>query len=84
MLLTLNSRFVGNVYIIRCSGRVVLGEEAKALEGALDTGAREFSRMVVNLSEVNRLDSIGMGLLVRYAERLPTPSAPYSIGWDRL
>jgi anti-anti-sigma factor len=70
MLLTLNSRFVGNVYIIRCSGRVVLGEEAKALEGALDAGAREFSRLVVNLSEVNRLDSIGMGLLVRYAERL--------------
>jgi anti-sigma B factor antagonist len=61
---------MGNVYIIRCVGRVVLGEEVKALEGALETGTREFTRVVLDLSEVNRLDSIAMGLLVRYAERL--------------
>ncbi|HEX3968005.1 MAG TPA: STAS domain-containing protein [Edaphobacter sp.] len=70
MLLNLNSRFVGNVYIIRCAGRVVLGEEVKALEAALEAGTREFVRIVLDLSEVNRLDSIAMGLLVRYAERL--------------
>jgi hypothetical protein len=33
-------------------------------------GAREFTRQVLDLSEVERLDSIGLGLLVRYAERL--------------
>jgi anti-anti-sigma factor len=70
MLLSLNSRFVGNVYIIRCVGRVVLGDEVKALEAALETGAREFRRIVLDLSAVNRLDSIAMGLLVRFAERL--------------
>jgi anti-anti-sigma factor len=70
MLLSLSSRFVGNVYIIRCVGRVVLGDEVKALEAALEAGAREFSRIVLDLSEVNRLDSIAIGLLVRYAERL--------------
>jgi anti-anti-sigma factor len=70
MLLTLKSRFVGNVYVIECAGRVVLGEEVKALESALDGAAREFTRIVLNLSEVSRLDSIAMGLLVRYAERL--------------
>jgi anti-anti-sigma factor len=70
MLLSLNSRFVGNVYIIRCVGRVVLGEEVKALETTLETGTREFVRVVLDLSEVSRLDSIAMGLLVRYAERL--------------
>jgi anti-anti-sigma factor len=70
MLLSLSSRFVGNVYVVHCSGRVVLGEEVKALESALDQGAHEFSRFVVNLSELNRLDSIGLGLLVRYAERM--------------
>jgi anti-anti-sigma factor len=69
MLLSLKSRFVGNVYIIQCTGRVVLGEEVKALEAALEMGEREFSRFVINLSEVSRLDSIAMGLLVRYAER---------------
>jgi len=70
MLLSLNSRYVGNVYIIRCVGRVVLGDEVKALEASLETGTREFTRVVLDLSEVNRLDSIAMGLLVRYAERL--------------
>jgi anti-anti-sigma factor len=70
MLLSLMSRHVGNVYLIRCKGRIVLGEEVKALEAALDVGAREFSRLVVELSEVSRLDSIGMGLLVRYSERM--------------
>ena len=40
MLLSLNSRFVGNVYIIQCTGRVILGEEVKALEAALEQGCR--------------------------------------------
>lgn len=39
MLLSLSSRFVGNVYIIQCTGRVVLGEEVKALEAELERGA---------------------------------------------
>jgi anti-anti-sigma factor len=70
MLLALKSRFVGNVYVIECVGRVVLGEEVKALEAALEFAEREFTQIVLNLSEVTRLDSIAMGLLVRYAERL--------------
>jgi len=70
MLLTLISRHVGNVYLIQCKGRIVLGEEVKALEAALDMGAREFPQLVVELSEVSRLDSIGLGLLVRYSERM--------------
>jgi len=70
MLLSLKSRFVGNVYVIECVGRIVLGDEVKALEAELQVAEREFSRIVLNLSEVSRLDSIAMGLLVRYAERL--------------
>jgi anti-anti-sigma factor len=70
MLLSLATRFVGNVYIVRCTGRVILGEEVKALENALDAAAREFTRFVVDLGEVSRLDSIAMGLLVRHAERM--------------
>ena len=70
MLLSLHSRFVGNVYVIQCTGRIVLGEEVKALEAALDQGAHEFSRFVLNMGELDRLDSIGIGLLVRYAERM--------------
>jgi anti-anti-sigma factor len=70
MQLTLNSRFAGNVYIIECKGRIVLGPETKALEDALDMGAHQFRQFVLSLGELNRLDSIGVGLLARYAERL--------------
>jgi len=70
MQLTLKSRFAGNVYIIQCEGRIVLGPEVKALEAALDMAAFEFHRFVLSVAGVSRLDSIGLGLLVRYAERL--------------
>jgi anti-anti-sigma factor len=69
-MLSLAKRFVGNVYIIRCTGRVILGDEVKTLEAALEAGSQEFNRFVIDLSEVSRLDSIAIGLLVRYAERM--------------
>jgi anti-anti-sigma factor len=70
MDLTLKSRFAGNVYIIECSGRIVLGPETKALEAELDANSYEFRQFVLNLRELTRLDSIGVGLIARYAERL--------------
>lgn len=70
MQLTLKPRFVGNVYILRCAGRIVLGPETKSLEAALDMAAHEFSCFVLSLSELERLDSIGLGLLVRFAAHL--------------
>lgn len=70
MPLTLKSRFAGNAYVIRCTGSIVLGAEAKALGAALDLAALEFSRFVLSLAELQRLDSIGLGLLVRYAAHL--------------
>ena len=69
MPLTLKSRFVGNVYVIRCAGSLVLGAEAKALGDLLEERTPEFSRYVLNLEGLTRLDSIGVGLLVRYADR---------------
>jgi anti-anti-sigma factor len=70
MPVTLNSRFCGNVYIVQCQGRIAMGEEVKSLQAALDRGAREFTRLVLNMSEVHRVDSTGFGLLVRYAANL--------------
>jgi anti-sigma B factor antagonist len=54
------------VYIISCAGRIVSGEESAVLEGALQRGLREFTRVVLDVSRVNRIDSAGMGLLVRF------------------
>ena len=69
MPLTVKSRFVGNVYVIRCTGALVLGEETKALETLLEERTPEFSRYVLNMEGLTRLDSIGVGLLVRYTDR---------------
>jgi anti-anti-sigma factor len=70
MPLSLYSRLCGSVYVIHCQGRIVAGPEVVALEAALDMGSREVPRIVLQVSEVDRLDSIGIGLLVRYAARL--------------
>jgi anti-anti-sigma factor len=69
MSLDLETYFFENVYIIQCSGRIVAGDEHKSLEVALELGAQQFHRMVLYLHELDRLDSTGLGLLVRYAVR---------------
>ncbi len=69
-MLSLDSRFVGNVYVIECRGSIVLGPEGESMQAALELGAREFSRIVLNVAKVDRLDSSGLGLLVRYAANL--------------
>jgi anti-anti-sigma factor len=70
MPLSLKSCLCGNVQIIQCHGRIVAGDEVKSLEAALDTAAREVPRIVLNVSEVDRVDSEGIGMLVRFATRL--------------
>jgi anti-anti-sigma factor len=42
----------------------------KALEAALEMAAHEVPRIVLNMSDVERVDSIGIGLLVRFATRV--------------
>ena len=66
MSLAVESRYCGSVYVVKCVGRIVSGEESKALDDALQRGLREFNRVVLTLAEVNRIDSAGMGLLVRF------------------
>jgi anti-anti-sigma factor len=70
MPLKLTTRVCENVYIIHCTGRIVLGEEVASLEAVLGQSVRECGQVVLNLSEVTRLDSIGLGLLVRYLTNL--------------
>jgi anti-sigma B factor antagonist len=65
MPLKLETRVCGDVCIIQCEGRIVLGKEATALESVFTSAARECSSAVLNLRDVDRIDSIGIGLLVR-------------------
>jgi anti-sigma B factor antagonist len=66
MSLSVDTRHCGTVYVIRCSGRIVAGEELKVLETSVNRGLREFLRFAVHLGDVSRVDSTGMGLMVRF------------------
>jgi anti-anti-sigma factor len=70
MPLSLKSRLCENVQIIQCHGRIVAGDEVKSLEAALDMASREVHQIVLNVSEVDRVDSEGIGMLVRFATRI--------------
>jgi anti-sigma B factor antagonist len=66
MSLSVDCRPCGKVYVVKCLGRIVTGEEAGLLEAAINRGMVEFSRVVLQTSDVTRVDSTGMGLLVRF------------------
>src|SRR5580704_8220186 len=66
MSLSLDSRHCGRVFVIKCVGRIVTGEEVTVLEACISRGLRESTRIIVQAGEVSRVDSTGMGLLVRF------------------
>ena len=70
MSLKLETHFCGKVFIIHCAGRIMAGQETVTLETALNDAQHEFAFIVLNLNEVTRLDSTGLGLLVRQTARL--------------
>jgi len=63
--LLLNACAVGNVTIIRCSGRIVAGADADALRRHVSTLLPDCREIVLHLGEVALIDSSGMGTLAR-------------------
>lgn len=65
MQLKMNKRNVDGIVVITCSGRIVFGEESSLLRDDLkkiiQDGAK---RIVLNLGDVNYIDSGGLGTLV--------------------
>jgi len=70
MSLAIDARHCGAVYVMRCNGRVVAGEELGAMETSINRGLRECRRFVIDMGEVSRVDSTGLGLLVRFLSHL--------------
>ena len=64
--MTITARSVNDVTILDLKGRLVLGDEAQALNGYIDDliGAGQL-RIVINLAEVPYIDSGGLGELIR-------------------
>ncbi len=48
MSLSVDARHCGTVYVIRCTGRIVAGEEVGVLEASINRGLREFLRFVLH------------------------------------
>jgi len=68
--LNLNSRLRDDVFILECEGEIVLGEEIQILHTRFETAAREYCHFVLTVSGLKRLDSSGVGLLVRSMSKL--------------
>jgi len=65
MQLKLTKRTVDGILVIACSGRLVFGEESSMLrEDVKDAIQQGNKRIVLNLGEVNYIDSGGLGTLV--------------------
>ena len=65
MPLSLNACVVGNVTIVRCSGRIVAGPEADGLRRHVSTLLPDCREIVLHLGGVAFIDSTGMGTLAR-------------------
>jgi anti-sigma B factor antagonist len=65
MQMTTSTRQVGGVTIVDISGRIVLGEESAALrELVRDLLNKGHKKILLNLGDVNYIDSSGLGHLV--------------------
>ena len=65
MSVKLNTRQVGDVSVVDVAGRITLGEGSSALRDALrDMINKNQKKILLNLGEVNYIDSSGIGELV--------------------
>jgi|SRR5579872_2087055 len=64
MQLKLTSRQKDGILLVDCSGRIVFGDESSLLRETVKKAVTENNRIVLNLGEVNYIDSGGLGTLV--------------------
>jgi anti-sigma B factor antagonist len=63
--LSLNTREVGRVTIVRCNGRIVAGNDCESLRAHVAWLLRDRHAIVLHLGEVVFIDSSGLGTIVR-------------------
>jgi anti-anti-sigma factor len=63
--LSLDTRKVGRVTIVRCTGRIVSGSESESLREHVAWLLRDRRAIVLHLGEVAFIDSSGLGTMVR-------------------
>ena len=65
MSLEITQREVNEIYILALNGRLVLGQESSGLRTMIDNLLSSgTTRIVINLEQVNYVDSAGLGALI--------------------
>ncbi|MBZ5546885.1 MAG: STAS domain-containing protein [Acidobacteriia bacterium] len=64
MQLRMSTRALEGAMVVDCSGRIVFGEESATLRDTVKKVLTQSPRVVLNLAEVNYIDSGGLGTLV--------------------
>ena len=64
MQLRMSTRTLDGALVVDCSGRLVFGEESASLRDTVKKAVVQNPNVVLNLHEVNYIDSGGLGTLV--------------------
>src|SRR5271167_3346385 len=72
MQLRLESRPVGDVLVIQCHGRIVAGNEVFTLHAQVGDSFIKYNDVVLQLEQVEFVDSSGLGALVRLMQAART------------
>jgi anti-sigma B factor antagonist len=64
MQLRMSTRTIDGIMVVDCSGRVVFGEESASLRDTVKKLLGDTPKIVLNMREVNFIDSGGLGTLV--------------------
>jgi anti-sigma B factor antagonist len=64
MQLRMSTRSLEGALVVDCSGRLVFGEESASLRDTVKKLLTQSPKIVMNLREVNHIDSGGLGTLV--------------------
>ena len=64
MTLKLNFRLINGITVVDCHGRIIFGEESSMLREAVKEQLKTSKDIVINLADVNYIDSGGLGTLV--------------------
>ena len=65
MPLELQANWAGEVAVVRCRGRLVAGEDVRALRAEVERLMKETRQIVLQMEEVSGMDSSGLGVIVR-------------------
>jgi len=65
MLLRVESRPVGDVLVVQCHGRIVVGKEVFTLHSFIGDSFIKYGDVVLQLDQVEFVDSSGLGAMVR-------------------